>query len=248
MSKKYKNSPIIEAVCTFHFMSDNEWDLTYPGQIYDCVSSDFPKKKQVNTIDMAVSSKEGSIRQNLQTGARIQFLNNHENRLYQVGTNLLSINYLKPYDSWTNYLPMIKNGLESYLNIVNPKAIKLASLRYINHIKFEGSNIKLEDYFNFYPSTKSEKIKNFNSFITGIQIFYDDSKDILKVMLLSAEPTEDITNTAILDLEYFSTQEIDIEQLKIIEWVKSAHDRVEEVFESCIKDNLRDIFGIIENE
>ncbi|MGQ0654564.1 MAG: TIGR04255 family protein [Betaproteobacteria bacterium] len=46
MPKKYKNPPIIEAICEFRFSETSPWDLTIPGLIYELVKDKFPKRVQ----------------------------------------------------------------------------------------------------------------------------------------------------------------------------------------------------------
>jgi hypothetical protein len=39
-----------------------------------------------------------------------------------------------------------------------------------------------------------------------------------------------------------------VEVADAIAWVEEAHSRVEEVFEGCITDKLREMFGVLEYE
>ena len=46
MGRRYKNPPIVEALCEFEFISSQPWDLTIPGLIYEKVKDEFPDKRQ----------------------------------------------------------------------------------------------------------------------------------------------------------------------------------------------------------
>jgi uncharacterized protein (TIGR04255 family) len=51
-----------------------------------------------------------------------------------------------------------------------------------------------------------------------------------------------------LDIEYFLAKPRAVEVADAIAWVEEAHSRVEEVFEGCITDKLREMFGVLEYE
>ena len=54
MSRRYKNSPIIEAICEFQFEENSEWDLTVPGLVYDRVQNEFPIRRYAARVTMGV--------------------------------------------------------------------------------------------------------------------------------------------------------------------------------------------------
>ncbi len=63
MSRKYKNPPVVEALCEFQFISDKSWDLTLPGLIYERVKSEFPVKQQTEiSIQFVPQRKDLSIK------------------------------------------------------------------------------------------------------------------------------------------------------------------------------------------
>ena len=54
MSRRYKNSPIIEAICEFQFEENSEWDLTIPGLVYDRVQNEFPIRRHAARVTMGI--------------------------------------------------------------------------------------------------------------------------------------------------------------------------------------------------
>jgi len=46
MGKKYKNPPLVEALCEFYFIPQQLYDLTIPGLFYDEIKEDFPEKQE----------------------------------------------------------------------------------------------------------------------------------------------------------------------------------------------------------
>jgi uncharacterized protein (TIGR04255 family) len=50
----------------------------------------------------------------------------------------------------------------------------------------------------------------------------------------------------ILDLDYYLAQPKAVSLEDALKWADTAHEEVENIFESCIKDPLRIIFGVVE--
>lgn len=47
MGKRYKSSPVIEAICEFQFEPDPSWDFTILGLVFDFIKDQFPIRNQV---------------------------------------------------------------------------------------------------------------------------------------------------------------------------------------------------------
>jgi len=238
MGRRYRNPPIIEALCEFRFEPDSPWDLAMPGLIYERVREAFPERRQAKMFDVGIAPETfGQIR----TTDRMQFLDEDEKAIIQVGPHFLAVNHLEPYPSWEEFLPLMEKGLEAYCDVADPKNIYRIGLRYINHIEFAKQRIDLEEYFEFHPFVGPNLPQEFGPFIVGIQIAYDNS-DILKITLATA-PTEtpDIIAVA-LDLDYFLVKPGEVVLNNVFEWVNVAHDRIEGAFEACITNRLRQTF------
>lgn len=243
MGRRYKNSPIVEALCEFQFEPGLPWDLTIPGLVYEEIRNEFPKKRQAKQVQVELSATaDEGITQKVATSDRMQFLREDEKALLQVGPDLLAVNHLKPYPSWQEFVPLIRKGFKAYSEAAGPKAIRRIGLRYINRIEILGESVKVEDYFQFYPFAGPDLPQEFTRFIVGMHIPYESSRDILSLQLASATVETTDTLSAMLDLDYFLTKPGEVTLDKVFEWVEIAHGHVEEVFEACITDRLRQIF------
>jgi len=242
MGKKYRNPPIIEALCEFRFEPGPPWDLAIPGLVYEKVRDDFPKRRQARAFETSISAGPKGVEQEVRTLYRMQFLREDEKALIQVGPNLLAVNHLKPYPTWQEFLPLIQKGFDAYRDAAAPKGIRRIGLRYINRIEIPGQRIELEDYFEFRPFVGPRLPQEFGPFIVGIQVPYEDSRDTLRLQLANASVETPNTVAVILDLDYFLTRPGKVSLDNVFEWVDVAHSRVEEAFEACITDRLRQMF------
>jgi uncharacterized protein (TIGR04255 family) len=239
MSRKYRNPPIVEALCEFRFEPGAPWDMAIPGLVYERIRDNFPKRRQVKSVEVSVAAGPEGIGQQVLTADRMQFLREDEKALIQVGPNLLAVNHLKPYPTWQEFLPLIRQGFDAYLTAASPKGIQRIGLRYINHIELSGERVELADYFEFRPFVGERLPHDYSLFIVGIQIPFENSRDVLRLQLLSAAPD---AIAVMLDLDYFLAQPGGVSQGNFFEWIEVAHGHVEEVFEACITDRLRQMF------
>lgn len=237
MSRKYKNSPIIEALCEFQFEPDPQWDLVMPGLIYDELKDTFPKREHRVVVNAPTDT-----RAHFPYGEAVNFLREDERAAILVGPNVLSVNHLRPYPNWDQFLPLIKRGLAAYLKVAEPKNLRSVELRYINDIEIAGRNAELGDYFNLRPSIEQSSLQKFAAFITGIQLPYEGSKDTLKIEMQGSYNDENISTLITIDLDYLLAESGNISLANVFDWIDTAHDRIEKAFEACITDKARQMF------
>lgn len=149
MGRRYRNPPVIEALCEFRFEPGQPWDLAVPGLVYEKIRDDFPKRRQARVLEARITARPSEVGQEILTTDRMQFLRKDEKALIQVGRDLLAVNHLRPYPSWQAFLPLIRQGLSAYREAAHPSGLSRVGLRYINRIEIPGPSIKLEDYFDF---------------------------------------------------------------------------------------------------
>jgi uncharacterized protein (TIGR04255 family) len=239
VNKQYKKPPIIEALCEFQFGQDTPWDLTIPGLVYEKISDIFPKRSQIARVAMSPSRKETGPQ--IDTTPLMRFTSEDEKTLIQVGTHLLTINYLNSYSSWEDFLSLIRKGYEAYCEVAPPKSIHRIGLRYINNFQIKGKTT-LEDFFNFYPYIGPDLPQTIGSFVTFVQLPFENARDILNLQLASLTGITDDSNNIRLDLDYFLAQSEKIQLSEIFSWIDTAHTQVEKTFEACITDKLRKTF------
>lgn len=232
MGKRYKKSPLIEALCEFQFDQDSAWDFTLPGLIYEDLKDIFPQRQQLQTT--AVTSSEMI--------PLIRFVENNGKALVQIGQRFLTINHIKPYSSWEEFLPLIKRGFIAYYKVANPKKLQHIELRYINRIEILEPGINIENYFNVRPYVTPELPSNLGTFFVGVDIPYEKTGEVLRIQLLNTEPEIPNTIAVMLEISYLFAQSDVISLDALFEKLDIAHARIEQAFEVCITNKLRQLF------
>ncbi len=248
MKNKYKKSPITEAVCEFRFDASSPWDMAIPGLIYEKVKNQFPKREQLKRIDVKVLAVIDSFSREVTAVDQIRFLHEDGNTFLAVSPHVLSAHILKPYSSWTNFLPLIKLGFDAYCQISAPKGFNRIGLRYINKIEFAenetGSDNKvgLENYFEFRPYLGQGLNQDYHSFSLNTEQKFEDMRDNLKILLRKEKTKMPNQISIILDFDYSLLQPDQVSSDDVFDWVEEAHLRIYDTFEACIMEKLRKKF------
>jgi len=244
VGKIYKKSPIVEAVCEFQFEEGSPWDLTVPGRIYEKVRSTFPILRQAERVTVSVLGNPEEFGPQFGTLSLMQFLRKDEKALVQVGTHLLSVSVLKSYPSWQTFLSLIKRGFNTYRDVAAPKGFRRIGLRYINHIEIPNHDIRLEDYFEFCPRVGPGLHQDFGTFALGVQFPYEETRDLLNIQLASLPKQTPLSDSAnvVLSLDYLLLRPGEVTLEGVFQWIDVAHQHIEDAFEACITQKLRQLF------
>src|SRR5579863_9838836 len=172
MRKKYKNPPLIETLCEFYFAPEASQDFeNIIHLLNEKIQTTFPKKSRLQFQASQINiDNAGAPILTEHLLPLVRFQSSTERVLIQVGQNLLTINHLKPYTSWEEFLPSVEMGFNAYRDVVKPGAIHRIALRYINRIEFARNRIGLEDYFELRPFMGQKLLQDISAFNLGIQI------------------------------------------------------------------------------
>lgn len=236
MGKKYKNPPIVEALCVFQFSSEDlSFDFLKLNSIYERVKKDFPKYEK---IQLPVIHSEGEI----QSAEGIQFLKKDKKAIIQLAPNLLVINILKPYSTWEDFFDLLKNTLTIYHEVFNYEEVLKITLRYLNKIDLKGKSIQINDYFDFTPSLGKNSSQKNLMFDLKVFVPYEKKGEVLKIELNKISTK---AQSYLLDLDYsFAKKDMSITKIEeILSWLNKAHTHIEEAFENSITQKSRDMFN-----
>ncbi len=243
MSKRYKNPPIIEAICEFYFSSAIPWDLTFIGLIYEKLKESFPKKQQLQVnIAVAAASDTKEHVGTIPMIPLVRFSDSNEKTLVQLGQNLLTVNRLKPYNSWEEFLSSVEKGFKAYCEIANPNELNHINLRYINRIEIPKAN-RLEDFFQIRLLLPLGLPSNIEAFLVGVNLPYENEKDTLRLQLGTINPEAPDMLTLLLEITYVFAKPEEIALDEVLKRVDAAHKHIEDAFELCLTDELKHTFG-----
>jgi uncharacterized protein (TIGR04255 family) len=126
----YKNPPIEEAVCEFHFVPDPNQDFSAPARFYDGIKDDYSGKQEVllpQPNEIQIQGNQNSLRIGFQSQpARLLFPDAARKHLVGLGGNLLRIHVLRPYKKWEDFRGRIEKVSNAYNQAAKPVGITKA--------------------------------------------------------------------------------------------------------------------------
>ena len=254
MNRQYPNPPIREAVCEFRYQEDGHWDWAAPGLVYSALREEFPRRladessaeSEAPSVETPEFLRLGLQQPSLRIVPQrpLRFWREADNSGYiSVDAYRLVVHHYRPYPSWERFGEIIRKSARTYQEVLNPGKVQRIGLRYINEIILEHKSVLIEEFFDFYPFVGKNIPQNLTRFHCLAQMQFEDGLDLLTLQIgTQAQP--DIENIrVILDLDYFLARPEQFELANSTNWLEKAHENLEDVFEGCLKDSVRALFG-----
>ena len=125
--------------------------------------------------------------------------------LAQFRVDGLSLNRLKPYQSWESWFPRFTDLWDLYVRTARPESVTRIGVRCLNHIVLPQPPFDLNTYLTAPAQYPSELGENVDSFVTNVAL-WDESDPNLKLTLTqSLQATEAAPAQLILDVDAYST-------------------------------------------
>ncbi len=232
MGEKLKAPPLIEALCEFRFTENTAWDWVLPGQLYDKIKADFPERVQLQGIGFQVqaSPKIKPVASVHSLPDRVQLKRKDGSAMVQVGYNLMAINQLRPYPTWTEFSALIMRIYEVYQGIVQKVELERIGLRYINHLMVPDKSAGIGNLITLTPPLTGALARPIHAFYQRYEIAQDNPEGLL-IHQTGTQQDEQEKPIVVLDLDFSSTKVQGLKTPEDVEkWLDLAHDRVYEAF------------------
>ncbi len=246
MNKKYKNSPILEAVCELRFELESIPDQSVIDSIFMALKNKFPERKKPTQqqIQFALNTEEKKEEFKHSSYSFDQFLSGDGKDLVQINGNIISIHRLRPYQSWEVFSETIALVLEVYGKNIKIKSLQRIGLRYINRVEIPVAAFNEVEYFHWRPTTPDGIPANVSSFIVGAVFPFEGARDIAKVQLVSELPVPVADKSSfVFDIDYSLASSGAIEENDIKKWLVEAHDHIITIFESVFTEKTKALFN-----
>ena len=245
ITKKYKDSPLVEAICEFHFIpQEGVANFDYVDKYYESINEEFPTKNIREKIGIQFGGEDGNLAiPSISKGIEVFQFKSHDNStIIQLGENLIAVNHLKVYTTWEIFKPIIKKNVEKFLELRDIQVFNSANIRYINKIDLERTErFTLSDYFNFdlkIPQALSQEISSLN---LRTDLWYENSSDLCTIVLRSAPQSVAEEYSFYFDITYAAHMQI--AKADITSWLERAHKNLNAVFENCLTDFCKEKFN-----
>lgn len=241
--RKYKNPPIVEALCEFRFEPSEEWNLTVPGLIFQELKHVYdgkPRQRQAVEAGIQVGGPGISVRQGI---AAVQLPDKKNSKLLSVGPDVLSVHVMQPYPNWEGFKPLIEEGLSKYVDVTKPKGITRIGVRYVNRIVVKSGTVDPSELFTVFPGVPDEGTQNLEGFISRVEISYEGNPFRLIRTFATAQADAEDSRAFLLDLDAIGIWDKD--SLAVDQTIPTVEElkKVErDAFEYFIADKARELF------
>jgi uncharacterized protein (TIGR04255 family) len=248
---QYDNPPVEEALCEFHFLPSEEWDLMLPALFREKIKTAYPgKARQQNLVaaELGYSPQLNEPGITLKQGlTKYLFPSSDEKKMIGLAPDILSIHVLRPYDGWVDFQQRIKESLAAYVEVTKDSNVRRISMRYINKIEIPvptiGQAVDLDIYFTSSPKIPANLPQNLSSFIVRNEFLYEEEYPIRMMFTLSDLKIPDPNFVALLlDIEAVQEWENPIGVEEALESLEILKAKQSKVFESLITDDTRRLF------
>jgi uncharacterized protein (TIGR04255 family) len=253
----YKNPPVQEAVCEFHFAplkGDPEWDLTLPGKLQlDPRLAEYSGPSRQQTMQSIVAGgPKGEPAFNLQSSLfRIHLPTQDDRALLSLGHNTLGVVVLRPYEGWENFRPRIMNALEVFCSKSGLTIVNRIGVRYINRIVTPVPDASTASKFMTGLRTHIEAVEadgktKRTSRLTALNSRQEFvTSDNIKVLVTHATLDPQTTGTAeyLLDIDIAWDRQPLTGENEMVPMVDKLHEIEGAVFESLITEEARKLFN-----
>ncbi len=240
---RYRNPPIVEAVCEFRFSADTPWEQNLSERFYDAVKERFPiRESRREQIIQIKTDNKGTTEHRLEAIETPIFLAGDRRTLIQIGSRRLSIHRLKPYRSWDDFRLTINQAYDTITSLTKATGFDRIGLLYVDKIEIPGDDIKLADYFTFYPHCGEGLPGDVMNFMVGCDFSYNQNRDVCRLSLTRAMPERQGASAYLLTIDYFLARRNTVEPQNALMWVDEAHNMIKTLFGGCATEKLEEIF------
>ena len=249
--RQYRNPPIDEAVCEFHFLPGPDWDLTIPGKLQAALGSDYggkPQHQQVVNLGLEFKPDEPSSLSYGQELSKVLLFRDDEKRAVGVGRDALSIHMLRPYQDpetpekrgWDEFRPRIRTALETYWKVAEPRGVRRISIRYINRIVIPEPVVRIEDYLRCAAPSVQGLPEDVNSYMSRTDYLWEEGTRLVLAQGSILSESERIG--FLLDINAYWETQAGVGQADAMARTDRLRDIEREAFENVITDAARELF------
>lgn len=234
-----------DVVCDIQFASASPPDSTVPGLFFNEVKADFPERNPVRVIETEMKASQGRLEHSVKEIEQAQLVRADKRAFVQVSPLSLIYTQRAPYSGWEDFRKAVDTHLSTFVKIAKPTGVKQLNVLFHNRIALRGSTVTLEDYFRFYPFLGPDLPQDHGPFFIGVHVPMEDQSANLRIEMANG-PTEHADECVfLLNLRLNHTAPSRLALDKVVEWLDSTHSAVNDAFEGCITDTLREQFGVV---
>ena len=243
--RHYENSPITEAVIDIRAEFASVPSLDSLASVQDRIKSDYPLRQDLMQVEgqFSLGPEVGAKATKIQLGFR--FSSKDGRYILQARANGFTFSRLHPYENWDSLRDEARRMWDIYRGVTNPLRVTRVAVRYINRVDMPAPVAELSDYFRTFPEVSHEMPQMMNGYIMQLLIPVEDVGGTLSLIEASVPAPRPGVGSINLDIDLFTeSSQFDSED-KMWDLLERFRHKKNEIFEGCITDKARELFGPI---
>ena len=176
------------------------------------------------------------------TKVGFQFKNQSGDKVFNAQVDGWGFSKLPPYDSWEAFQKQGRELWVKYRDLVQPKQILRAGVRYINRLDLPLPFDDFRKYLRTVPEVSPDLPQGLLNFFLQTQIPQVDLEALL-VINMALVPSESVNvASVVLDLDLFRATNLPQTEQHLWEYFEELRVRKNKAFEACITDAMRERF------
>jgi uncharacterized protein (TIGR04255 family) len=241
--RHYANAPITEGLIDLGVELPSDAEVASLDAVFQHVKGEYPTREERSLFQGRLSAGAQVGASAKQTKVGYLFRSADGKRVLQVRLDGFTFSRLKPYENWAALRDEAKGLWSAYRELVRPIKVTRVGVRYINQIDVPSARIELKDYFRTFPEVSPDLPQDLGAFLMQLQIPQVDLDAVLVLTQTGGAPPRFDVASVILDIGLFKEHCDFKSDDEVWEVLESFRDRKNEVFEGCITDKARQLFG-----
>lgn len=240
--ERFPRAPITEALLDIRVRLPDKIGLDELEGLHTQIQDAYPNKRQRHRFhgELRVEGRNAPALGAVSGGALgYVFSDAGGQRIVQARLDGFTLNWLKPYDCWSNFRTEAQTQWERYRAVAHPEAITRLALRYINRILLPLPIGDFKDYVLTVPEVAPGLPQQLAGFFTRILLPVNNS------LVLITETIEDIDGESlpwILDIDAYIDGAIDPESSDIWGIFEQLRQAKNEVFFCSLTERAKELF------
>jgi uncharacterized protein (TIGR04255 family) len=241
----YRNSPITEAIIDIRVDVASDFKVEMLDPVYDLIRADYPNREEVMFFQGQFMMRPDVAPSASQTKQGYLYRSNDEKYVLQTRVNGFTLSRLPPYENWDSFRNMAKKLWDIYKSIAQPVRASRVAIRSINRIDIPPFT-ELKDYFKTFPEVSPDLPQKISGYVMQLLIPQEDFGGTLSLIQAIVPPPRREVVSISLDIDLYKEfkDEFDSDD-EIWSFLEFLRARKNLIFEGCITDTTRNLFGPI---
>jgi uncharacterized protein (TIGR04255 family) len=241
----YPHAPITEAIIDLRVQPAPSSDAARWQQVCEAVAAEYPACNQLFEAVGQFELRPGndpaaSARQSL-IGYRATSVDGKQ--ILQARRTGFTLSRLAPYDRWEPFRDEARRLWTIYREVTAPVTVIRLAVRTINRIDIPSDRVELQEYFRTLPEVSADLPQKLDGFFLQLRLPYPDLPGQALINQTIISPARPDVISVVLDIDLVRSHEPPQAEDEIWRFFEVLHDRKNDVFEACITDASRKLFG-----